>query len=243
MGIIDDLLASLKEDAPLREVRIGVFWTAVLSRRCGLASTLHQERHHHHGRPPVPEAGSLLEKSALELASYARSESLLEASLGMAAINSLLEVDESICVDLNAREIILQRGAGRTVAVVGHFPFVPEIRKVASQCWVLEKSPGPGDLPATCAPEILPHADVVALTGTSLINRTFDELIALPRPDALVIMLGPTTPLSPVLFDYGVDIISGALVVDEEAALRSISQGATFRQVQGVRLLSMRREK
>lgn len=243
MGIIDDLLASLKEDAPLREVRIGVFWTAVLSRQCGLASTLHQEGHHHHGRPPVPEAGSLLEKSALELASYARSESLLEASLGMAAINSLLEVDESICVDLNAREIILQRGAGRTVAVVGHFPFVPEIRKVASQCWVLEQSPGPGDMPTESAGEILPQADVVALTGTSLINHTFDELIALPRPDALVIMLGPTTPLSPVLFDYSVDIISGALVVDEEAALRSISQGATFRQVQGVRLLSIRREK
>jgi hypothetical protein len=57
----------------------------------------------------------------------------------------------------------------------------------------------------------------------------------------LVIVLGPTTPLSPVLFDYGVDMVSGTKVVDVEAVLRCISQGATFKQVKGVRLLTLRR--
>jgi uncharacterized protein (DUF4213/DUF364 family) len=55
-------------------------------------------------------------------------------------------------------------------------------------------------------------------------------------------MLGPSTPLSPVLFDHGISVISGAQVVDVEAVLRTISQGATFRQVEGVRLLTMTRE-
>jgi uncharacterized protein (DUF4213/DUF364 family) len=89
---------------------------------------------------------------------------------------------------------------------------------------------------------VLPQADVVALTGTSLINHTFDDLIGLCRPDAFVIVLGGSTPLSPVLFDYGVDAIAGTRVVDVAAASRTVAQGATFPQIRGKRLLAMMRE-
>jgi uncharacterized protein (DUF4213/DUF364 family) len=244
--IIDDLIASLGNDAPLREVRVCAFWTAVVLKdgRCGLASTLRPEEPKCAGlAPPVRRAGHLLECSALELAQYAKSESLLEASIGMAAINALLEVDENRCVELNAEEVILREGAGRKVAIVGHFPFIPRVREAAEELWVLEKRPAEGDLPAEMAAEVLPQADVAAITGTSLINHTFEHLMKLCRPDALVIVLGPTTSLSPVLFDYGVDVVSGSKVVDVEAVLRYISQGASFKQVKGVRLLSMTKEK
>ncbi|GAG37637.1 unnamed protein product, partial [marine sediment metagenome] len=50
------------------------------------------------------------------------------------------------------------------------------------------------------------------------------------------------TPLSPALFDYGVDVISGTRVVDPGLALRCLSEGATFRQIRGVRLLTMERK-
>jgi len=185
----------------------------------------------------------LLECSALELAQYAKSESLLEASIGLAAINALLEVDETRCVELDAEEVILKHGAGKNVAIVGHFPFIPRVREVAKKLWVLEKRPVGGDLPAEVAAEVLPQADVAAITGTSLINHTFEGLVKLCRPDALVIVLGPTAPLSPVLFDYGVDVVSGSKVVDVETVLRCIGQGATFKQVKGVRLLTMTKEK
>ena len=89
--------------------------------------------------------------------------------------------------------------------------------------------------------EVLPQADVVALTGTSIMNHTFEGLMELIRRDAFVVALGPSTPLSPLLFDYGVDAISGTLVTNVEAVLRTISQGASFKQVkEGVRLVSMR---
>jgi len=55
-------------------------------------------------------------------------------------------------------------------------------------------------------------------------------------------VLGPSTPLSTVLFDHGVDIISGTRVVDEAAVMRTVAQGASFRQVEGVRLLTFTRE-
>jgi len=245
VSIIDKLIASLKGNASLREVRVCAFWTAVVldDGRCGLASTLRPDEPQCAGSAPlVSQAGHLLECSAVELARYAKSESSLEASIGMAAINALLEVDESRCVEMNAEQVILKHGDGKNVAIVGHFPFIPKVREVAERLWVLEKRPVEEDLPAEKAAEVLPQADVAAITGTSLINHTFEELMGLCRPDALVIVLGPTTPLSPLLFDYGADIICGTLVTDTESVLRLIGQGANFGQVKrgrGVRLLTM----
>jgi uncharacterized protein (DUF4213/DUF364 family) len=87
----------------------------------------------------------------------------------------------------------------------------------------------------------LPQADVVALTGTSLINHTFEDLMALCRPDAFVLLLGPSAPLAPELFGLGVNAISGTRVFDPEVVLQTVSQGATFRQIKrggGLRLLT-----
>jgi uncharacterized protein (DUF4213/DUF364 family) len=107
---------------------------------------------------------------------------------------------------------------------------------------VLELHPRPGDLPAERAAELLPQADVVALTGTSLVNHTFDPLIDACRPDASVILLGASAPLTPVLFERGVDVVAGTRVVNVPIALRAVGQGATFRQIPGKRLLTMVRE-
>jgi hypothetical protein len=229
--IIDDLLVTLTTDAPVREVRVGPYWVAVCSRYCGLASTL--------GQATGIDAAALTGKSARELADLARSATLPEASVGMAAVNSLVDVDEDRCVELNGRDILIERGRGKRVALVGHFPFVPALREAVGHLWVLELLPRPGDLPAAEAERIIPQADVVAISGTAFLNHTIDALLSYRRPGALVVVLGPTTPLSPVLFAHGVDVISGARVVAPEAALRYVSEGKSFREMPGVRLLTM----
>jgi hypothetical protein len=223
---------------------VGAFWTAVVLSadypRCGLASTVRPAAHF--DGYPVPDAGWLLERTGRELAGLLRSSSKLEASIGMAAFNALLHVDERACTEINAREVILKRGTGRRVAIVGHFPFVRQVRQAAAECWVLELHPRPGDLPADRATEVLPQADVIALSGTSLINHTFDHLIGLCRPEAFVILLGSSAPLTPVLFDCRVDAVAGTRVVDVPVALQAVGQGATFRQIPGKRLLTMMRD-
>ncbi len=243
MNTIDALLAGLETDAPVRQVLVGAFWTAVALEsdlpRCGLASTLRAESHA--DDPPVPQPGRLREWTGRELAEWLRSPRILEASIGMAALNALLDVDESSCTALNAEELIVSRGTGKRVAIVGHFPFVERVRRTADACWVLELRPRLGDLPAARAEDILPLADVVALTGTSLLNQTFDDLVALCRPDAFVVLLGASAPLSRVLLDRGVSAISGTRVVDVPAVLRAVGEGATFRQIPGKRLLTMMR--
>jgi len=233
--ILDDLISSLGEDSVVREVYSCVFWTAVVSRNCGLASTFREE-HPSHGA--VRGVGRLRGKSALELAQYAKSDNLLEASIGMATINSLIDVDETKCVTENALDILAEKGRGKNIAIVGHFPWIPKLRKLAGKLWVLEQRLQAGDLPAQAAEEILPQADVVAITGTSLINHTAEKLLELSK-GSFIVMVGPTSPLSPVLFDWGIDVISGTKVIEPEKAICSISEGAIFPQVEGVKLLNM----
>jgi uncharacterized protein (DUF4213/DUF364 family) len=144
---------------------------------------------------------------------------------------------------VNAGDILKARGRGKSVAVVGHFPFIPALRETAARLRVLEMHPAAGEHPAEAAPDLIPQADVVAITGTALINGTLDGLLALCRADALVMVLGASTPLSPILFDHGVSLLSGSRVVDDAALLRTVGQGANFRQVQGVRLLTLARDR
>jgi hypothetical protein len=241
LKILEDLIASLREDAPVREVLVGPFWTAVWSRACGLASTVMPEEHEH-GATFVGGSGELAGSSALGLCHLAFSDSMLEAGIGMAAINSLLDVDEKRCEELNAGQLLIERGQGKRVALVGHFPFVSALREAAARLWVLELRPRPGDVGAEEAQAAVPEADIVAITGSAFINHTVERLLSLCQPESFVVVLGPTTPLSPVLFDYGVDVISGTRVVDPELALRCLSEGATFRQIRGIRLLTMERQ-
>jgi uncharacterized protein len=239
MTILEDLLGKISDDTPVRSVLVGAHWTAVCSRFCGLASTVLEEKPHDHARVQVRDVGRLHLKSARELAEYARSDNPVEAGIGVAAINSLLQIDERHAVEINAVEVLIRRGRGRHVALVGHFPFIPKLRDAAEQLWVIEKYPAEGEYPADAATDLIPQAEVVALTGSALINHTLDSLLSLCRPNAIVVVLGPSTPLSPVMFDHGATIISGSRVIDEELALRAIGQGATFQQVQGVRLLTL----
>ncbi|HUH96356.1 MAG TPA: DUF364 domain-containing protein [Anaerolineales bacterium] len=241
MKILEALIASLPEDAPVRSVLIGVHWTVVCSRRCGMAATLVSPQLH--GHLQVREAGRLQHKSGRELAQLALSDEPLEAGLGLAAINSMLEMDESPAMPINASDVLAGRGRGKNVALIGHFPFVSQLRQAVGQLWVIEQNPREDDYPAEAAADLIPRADIVAITSSALINHTLEGLLALCPPHATVMLLGPSTPLSPILFDHGASIISGTRVVDEAALLRTVGQGASFRQVEGVKLLTFLREK
>ncbi len=238
MKILEHLISTLDTDAPVQDIRQGVFHTAVLTRNCGLAATLPRDALRQ--TPPlVREPGLLLDRTPLDLARMAFSDSILEAAIGMAAINSLLQIDEASCLEVNAAEVILEKGEGRNVAIIGHFPFLPRVREKAKELWVIEKNPQEGDFPEARADDLVPQADVVAITGTALTNHSLPHLLERCRPEAFVILLGDSTPLSPVLFDYGVDALAGTKVIDPVTAMRCVSQGANFRQIRGTRRLTL----
>jgi len=245
MKLIDDIISTIEEktlNALIKEVRIGPFWTGVWSKYGGLASTTFT---HSPGMPPpIKDAGDLTKKTAFEICHYANDTNTLKASIGMAAINSAIEVDISKCRNINAAEVLYEKGRNKKVVVVGHFPFVKKLRQYTEKLWVVERKPQSGDIPENEAKRVIPQSDIIAITGTALINGTMGKLLSLCPQKSLVMVLGPTAPLSPIWFDYGVDFISGTRVVDPEMVLRMVSEGVVFKQVhgRGIKLLTMQKD-
>ena len=235
MSLISDIQASLLPGKIL-DVHVGYSRTAVLAETerglsCGLAATLANPQFMHRCNPSVTKAGHLLEMSTAELVNLAESESYTEVSIGLAAINALVPVDFSDCKELNAEDYLLEYARGKNVAMIGHFPFVDRLKPELANLWVLELDPRPGDIPSEQAPDYLPKADVVAITATTLINHTLEGLLALCKTSTRVMLLGPSTPMSPVLFDHGVDLLCGTIVTDPRTVMLGISQGASSHQM------------
>jgi uncharacterized protein (DUF4213/DUF364 family) len=226
MKLIDELISAVQEnDAPVIDVRVGVSWTGVQGKYCGLAKT--------YGVPVAhgnytKDMGRLTEKTTLELAEYAKSWNLIEASIGIAAINSMIKPEGE--ADINALDIILEKSRDKKVTMVGSFPLIPEIRSVARKLQVLELdpyrlNPKEGTIIETASDYIIPESDIVVITGSTLINKSMERLLALATSGkAYTIILGPSTPMCKLLFDYGADMLAGADITDPQKILQVISQ-------------------
>jgi uncharacterized protein (DUF4213/DUF364 family) len=244
MTILDELINTAL-DGDVINVCIGMHWTAVVVEsndglKCGLASTAFMG-HSHTSEPDVPEAGYLEQKSGSELVKLSCSNTPVLASVGVAALNALLPIPTQDWEEANAEDVLTRHGDGKRVAMIGRFPFAERLRSNVGELVILEKDPGPDDLPAQAAYEVIPHADVVAITSMTVINHTLDELINLCNPEAYVMLLGPSTPLNPLLFERGIDVLSGSIVEEIDPVLRVVMQGGNFRQVHhaGMRLVNI----
>jgi uncharacterized protein (DUF4213/DUF364 family) len=226
MKLINDLINTHDEnDARVKDVRVGVSWTGVHGKYGGVSKT--------YGIPVVHgnytrELGELTHKTTLELAEYSRSWNLVEASIGVAAINSMIKARGK--KDINALDLVLEEGENRKITMVGKFPKTDEIREVARELWVLESDPSLTNpkkriVTESAAEYVFPGSDIIIITGSTIINKALERYLELAKhEDAYTIILGPSTPMSNLLFDYGADMLAGVEIVDPEAILRKISQ-------------------
>jgi uncharacterized protein (DUF4213/DUF364 family) len=224
--LVDDLISALSENDTLaKDVRVGVSWTAVLGKYCGLAKTYGIPVQH---GTYTRDMGRLTEKTTVGLAEYLRSWNMVEASIGLASINSMVMPQGR--ADVNALDVIAEEGKNKKVTFVGKFPHIEEIRSNAKELWILELDsslldPNNGVLPTTAAEHVIPNSDIVAITGSALINKSMEHLLELCRAgDAYTVILGPSTPMCDILFDYGVDMLAGVEVINSDSLLKKISQ-------------------
>lgn len=227
MRLSDDLLESIAHlDHPVKRVCVGLHWTVVQGRYTGMAHTYKTGN-----KVELESSGNLAGSSALELAARLRSWEPLEASLGLAAVNSLIRPDGS---PGNVFQRICELAAGKTVTVIGRFPANERIARVAETVHLLEIEPRHGELPSYACEEVIPESQVVVITATALINRTLPRLLELSK-HATAIVLGPSTPMNDVLFRHGADIIAGVRVTDTDALIDSVMQGVkAFRRLAGI---------
>ena len=243
MKILEDIISSINLDATVLEVTRGIYWTAVVSRHCGLASTMIYDCKIEEGKntPQTPYR----QMTALSLARGALSDDTTGSSVGLAAINSLIDVDTEKCIQLNAADYLARHGEGKNIAIIGHFPFIDDLKKTAGNLWVIEKRVQPGDHSVEETADLLARSDIVAISSTTLINHTLENILALCRAGSTRMLLGPTTPLTSVLFDHGIDVISGSIVTDQDTALLHIRQGANFRELKktgSIRLVTITKD-
>lgn len=115
-------------------------------------------------------------------------------------------------------------GAAKMV-VVGHFPRVERLAEFG-QLTVLERNcTDEWDTPDPACEYVMPEADFAFITGVTLINKTAPRLLSLCQ-NATTVMVGPSVVMSPVLFEFGADSISGSVVGDPEAARFAVQNGA-----------------
>jgi len=220
MKLVNALLESVSgTEEKAAKVLVGLHWIAVQSRHTGMA-------HVFRGREgfELSDAGAIEGKDILEIAAGLKSWEPLEAGLGLAALSSLIDPRGE---NANVFDYIMSCAPGKTVTCIGRFPFYERLAQSAERSYLLEMNPQAGELPPYAAEEVIPESDLVIITGTSLINKTLERLLELSRT-GIAIVLGPSTPMNDVLFDFGASVIAGVRVVDEEKLFRSVAQGVKF---------------
>jgi uncharacterized protein (DUF4213/DUF364 family) len=169
-----------------------------------------------------------------ELAGCVKSWDFREASVGLAAINAWyndinraralgLHIPDAAHVEDRAADpfVTLQREVvGKTVTVIGHFPYIDQLFAPVCNLSVIEKFyPKEGDYPEQAAEYLLPESDFVFISSYTFVEKTLPRFLALCQ-NARVTLVGPATPVTPLLHKYGARSIAGFLVKDGAAAER-----------------------
>lgn len=122
------------------------------------------------------------------------------------------------------------------VVLVGAFaPYIRELRRRRQPFHVLELDIStlkpeevPYFVPPERAAEVLVQADVLVVTGTTLINGTLEGLLNALRPNAQVAVIGPTaTLLAPPFACRGVTVVAGTRVRDAQTLLDVLAEGGS----------------
>lgn len=188
------------------------------------------------GGGPAQPAGDLRQLTGQPLRSLAllaKSWDSREAAIGMAAINAYYndltalppaqtEFFPSGQAGGDVFQLLLPHAAGKRVATIGHFHGVGELYAPCCDFTVFEREPQPGDLPDLAAEYLLPQMELVFITGMTMTNKSLPRLIQLCS-QAQVVLVGPSAPLSPLLFEFGLDLLSGLVVQDQAACRRSVT--------------------
>ena len=165
----DALIEDLPEDVAVVAAHRGRRWTRVLNSADGVGSAWTMDVR---SRPALSAEADDAPRPLRDAAALIKSWNLAEASVGLAALNSWYsraEVARShgfvpTGKGLTWRQVFDPYNdlvEGRTVAVIGHFPFARAALWKAGDVQILERDVRSGDYPDTACEYLLPEADYV----------------------------------------------------------------------------------
>ncbi|WP_434512278.1 Rossmann-like domain-containing protein [Desulfitobacterium sp. AusDCA] len=191
----------------------------------------------------MPNSGKIKGTPVLDLVEAMDKGNYLFKAIGIAVLNAL---SETCWQKSDSRKYEIQRSVDAldvleiseeaSVAVVGALaPFIKKLKKREKSFTILEMDPStlkPDEMPfyihGSQAAQIIPKADVLVITGTTLINDTLDELLSLAKPEAQIAVVGPTASLLPdAFFRRGVDILGGISVTNPDELLDLLAEAGS----------------
>jgi uncharacterized protein len=232
--IYELLLDYCSDKVKIDNVVIGLVWTLCRSKDYGSTGLAMSPGF---SSRTLGWSGSLSERTATDLAAWIWEWDPYQASVAMAVINCCVNrnsLPESIILDksfelpnLAVFEHFLPQIKAKNVVVIGHYPGIERYQSdmVLS---ILEKQPASIDYPDAACEFLVPRADWVFLTASSITNKTFPRLAELAN-DAKTVLMGPTTPWLPQLHEFGIDYIAGVEVCDADQLQKTVSEGGGVR--------------
>lgn len=211
--LYQDLMLGTAEDE-VRRIACGHRWVMVEGPHgAGLA---HLPRH---PRALLAQLPRRRRESLRDLARLALSWDPLETALGIAAINAHYNRFDLPAARENGAAHFT-RETGRVV-VVGGFP---GRREILPDAVVVEADPQPGEYPTTAMDILLPGSTAVVAASSTLVNRTLGRTLRFAK-GARVALIGPATPLTPRLHEYGCEILGGFTVRDADGLAAAVEAG------------------
>ena len=182
-------------------------------------------------------------RPAAELMRDAVSQNGLRRAIGIATLNALAELcwqrrptpGVELVPGLDAFDATALHDGDRIVLVGAFIPFLKELKRRRLPYLVLEQNPAalkademPSYRPAEAAAEVVPQADVLLVTGSTLLNDTLEDLLALAGPATRVTVVGPTVGLLPDAFvARGADVLGSVRITQPDAFLDLLAEGGS----------------
>ncbi len=191
----------------------------------------------------MPLSGRLAGRSARAYLSDLEHPNILRKTLAIATLNALssyywegakdLTYEIESGVDAFDRVVIPE--GGKSVVVGALVPILKQLIKAEADFTVLEQDPRTLKgkelehyAPPEMASRVVPDADLLVITGTTVINDTLPGLLDLAKPNAKIIVTGPTASMVPdSFFRRGVTTTGGILVTKPDELLDLISEGGS----------------
>lgn len=190
---------------------------------------------------PVP--GRMRGAKAGEVLRQVSDPDPIRRALGIAAMNALAAArwerrphpDVDLEVGIDAFDAINLQPDQKVVMVGAFVPFLREMKRRRQPYLVLEQDPAtlkPDEMPffrpAEQASSVVPQADVLIVTGMTLLNDTLEPILAAARPDACRVVAEPTVGLLPDPYlRRHCDIIGGIRVTHGDDFLDTLAEGGS----------------
>lgn len=191
----------------------------------------------------MPNSGKLTNQPVPAFFEKLSNGSPMQKALGISVLNALSAsywrkckpTDYQLKLGLDPVENMEIPDDLRVVVIGALVPYIRMLKRRGRPFVILEKDARtlkademPYFRPPEQASACIAEADLLIVTGTTLINDTLEEILSHKHPEAQAILVGPTASMLPhAFFSRGVTSIGGILATDPDRLLDTLIEGGS----------------